>query len=358
MTLQAVQVYRGLAVLLVVLFHGGGYVRDKFGAVPLGDVFRIGYCGVFLFFVISGFIILTAHRKDVGQPARFGHYMSRRVVRVYPLYWLVLLVWGGWHVFTGGLSPEILLSNALWFSAPVKLMVPVSWTMRYEMLFYAIFAVCIVNRDLGRAVMAGWLGWIVIGPIMKPLSPVAWFIEPLNLLFLVGLCVAALQDRWASLGDVAKNRIGWSCLVAGVLSFGLTGAVCWWMPPPVDAWPRDPVAIIGFGGSSALLLMASLAPAVNEWCARVRVLGLIGNASYSIYLTHIQFSKTVFGLIRPFEDLWKSAYGSTLLSNLALAILASFVVLAGIAVHLTIEVPLLSWLRAKFALTPFGSKPV
>ena len=70
--LYSLQAYRGLAVLLVVLYHGNNIVARRYGLAPLNDVFSFGFSGVHLFFVLSGFIILTAHIRDIDTPARLG----------------------------------------------------------------------------------------------------------------------------------------------------------------------------------------------------------------------------------------------------------------------------------------------
>ena len=66
--LYSIQAYRGLAVLIVVFFHGASKVGRKYGIVPFNDFFDTGFSGVHLFFVLSGFIIVTAHVKDIDVP--------------------------------------------------------------------------------------------------------------------------------------------------------------------------------------------------------------------------------------------------------------------------------------------------
>src|SRR3954449_11248467 len=90
--LQTVQVFRGAAALLVVLFHATSidkfYLQHEF----LGDIFMFGYGGVDFFFVLSGFVIVLAHGRDVGRADRLGPYLARRVVRIYPAYCIVAVV--------------------------------------------------------------------------------------------------------------------------------------------------------------------------------------------------------------------------------------------------------------------------
>src|SRR5205807_602634 len=73
---------RGLAILLVMGYHfgqdadGGGTALGPF----LSRVFGVGYHGVDLFFVLSGFLI-TGY---------FRNFYIRRILRIFPLYYGVL----------------------------------------------------------------------------------------------------------------------------------------------------------------------------------------------------------------------------------------------------------------------------
>ena len=342
-TLHTVQIYRAVAVLLVVLFHGSAFILSRYMVAPLGNIFQTGFSGVFLFFVISGFIILTAHYCDVGRPCRLWYYLSRRLIRIYPFFWVVLMVWGGWRVFTDGITVADLASNALVFKG-APLIIPVSWTLRYEIIFYGLFGAAIFSKRLGVMVFAGWSGlqW-VSGP-----TALKWLIDPMNVLFLMGLVVAVLYIRLKSLGVNLRDGLGWVLLALGAMGFISTMAVYSRMDVDINAWPEHPVAILGFGGSSALLLLASVSGAINRMMGQWRLMALIGNASYSIYLTHAPFGKLAWNLLRPIKPLWQGA-PEAWVANLLLAWVAIISVWAGILVHLKIEQPMLAYLRRNWA---------
>jgi peptidoglycan/LPS O-acetylase OafA/YrhL len=342
-TLHTVQIYRAVAVLLVVLFHGSAFILSRYMVAPLGNIFQTGFSGVFLFFVISGFIILTAHYCDVGRPCRLWYYLSRRLIRIYPFFWVVLMVWGGWRVFTDGITVADLASNALVFKG-APLIIPVSWTLRYEIIFYGLFGAAIISKRLGVMVFAGWSGlqW-VSGP-----TALKWLIDPMNVLFLMGLVVAVLYIRLKSLGVNLRDGLGWVLLALGAMGFISTMAIYSRMDVDINAWPEHPVAILGFGGSSALLLLASVSGAINRMMGQWRLMALIGNASYSIYLTHAPFGKLAWNLLRPIKPLWQGA-PEAWVANLLLAWVAIISVWAGILVHLKIEQPMLAYLRRNWA---------
>lgn len=84
---------RGLAILLVLLTHFCDYihVRSPWLSAPFA-VAQAGWCGVDLFFVLSGFLI-TGILWD-AKPSKhfFRNFYARRVVRIFPLYYGTLFV--------------------------------------------------------------------------------------------------------------------------------------------------------------------------------------------------------------------------------------------------------------------------
>src|SRR5437588_9009399 len=83
---------RGLAILLVMGYHfgqdadGGGTALGPF----LSPVFGVGYHGVDLFFVLSGFLITGILLDMKDRPRYFRNFYIRRILRIFPLYYAVL----------------------------------------------------------------------------------------------------------------------------------------------------------------------------------------------------------------------------------------------------------------------------
>lgn len=151
--IYSVQYLRGFAALMVVLHHieikGGQYRNSAL------DGYHIGYFGVDLFFIISGFIMChTTWNKDIS----FSKFMIARVTRILPLYWLitsaalVVFMIAPWLVNAGGGITSIWASYLL---APngTRYLVDNGWTLRYEFFFYLIFAVSLIIKSNQRGLM-------------------------------------------------------------------------------------------------------------------------------------------------------------------------------------------------------------
>jgi len=76
---------RGVAVILVFIFHTMSYVQ----------IFRLGWIGVDLFFVLSGFLITGILYDSKNQAGYYKNFIVRRALRIFPLYFffILLILW-------------------------------------------------------------------------------------------------------------------------------------------------------------------------------------------------------------------------------------------------------------------------
>jgi peptidoglycan/LPS O-acetylase OafA/YrhL len=91
--LPALDGVRGLAILAVLLFHFVLPTNPQ-GAIDRGItwLFSYGALGVDLFFLLSGFLITGILYDSRADPAYFRNFYMRRVLRIFPLYYGVLVI--------------------------------------------------------------------------------------------------------------------------------------------------------------------------------------------------------------------------------------------------------------------------
>ncbi len=154
--IRSLQACRCVACLLIVLHHtsNGIFALPKyFDGKPLGNIFDLAEAALDYFFVLSGFVIVYVHGKDIGRLDRLWPYVRKRLTRIYPTYWVVtLLLLPVFFVapqFGRGFERDLsgIVCSLLLVPQPGHgPIVGVAWTIVYEMVFYAVFATLIANR--------------------------------------------------------------------------------------------------------------------------------------------------------------------------------------------------------------------
>ncbi len=144
---------RGLAVLLVFLFHYGGGLQSSRPAVRMvGLITQAGWLGVVLFFALSGFLITGSLWETVAQGHRLRNFYARRALRILPIYSLALLAAAAAALLRGAtlsqLKPfaifAVFLQNFPHLAAdaiqnPSPLPLYHFWTLAVEEQFYLIW---------------------------------------------------------------------------------------------------------------------------------------------------------------------------------------------------------------------------
>jgi exopolysaccharide production protein ExoZ len=287
-----VQALRAIAVMMVFAVHVGnpfGFEpRYLGGASLLGWVNLPGQAGVDLFFVISGLIMtVTTWNAASGLPAA-RKFMSRRVRRIYPIYWVVSLLVLAIYLVSPTLvnshsthTPELLQSFTL-LPQPGLPLLAVGWTLTYEMYFYLIFAVALL---VGRRWLLPILGvWGVITFTLSMLvdasttsSPWLHILSnPLSFEFVLGVGVGYLV---MSRPPIAPGRL----LAAGVVAFVAAAALAGELfSVEIDAWYRT----LTLGPAAALIVLGAIGLEKRRTFVAPQRLQFVGDASYSIYLWH------------------------------------------------------------------------
>lgn len=311
--LRSLQAGRAIAALMVLGFHLGPTVQHYFGAAPLYLPF--GHAGVDFFFVLSGFIITTAHRGDVGQPARLARFLWKRFVRIYPVYWIVFLAaWAGAFRIVG-LSPAGFVQAMLLAPTGVAPVISVAWSLQWEVVFYLLFAALILHPLLGVAALAAVLA--------AGLSDAPVYLG----LFAAGGLAALVAGRGPKLPGPALAAVGVAIFGAACIQDVLTGV--------------KPSLWLGIGAAVAILGLACAERAGKVYGGQ-RWLQLLGDASYSIYLVHYPLISAGCKVAVALGLRGESA------ALLVYPVLLAAAVLAGVGLHLAVEKPLISRLNRRW----------
>lgn len=281
---------RGLAVLLVVVGH---MYRGGLAVVPSARMVVAGMSGVQLFFVLSSFLLasplLAASAETLRSPRTWATYFARRLLRIYPLYALVLVVGScfpflSWALFG---PHQISVVDHLLLRQGVKIL----WAIPVEMKFYFVLPLLIgaafvalragvaVTVVLVVAMLAAAQAWV---PGAHDPVPSRIALAPSLPYFVAGFAAAVVHRMWrpsTATARVLLDTAGWL-------------ALAWWCfanvfgpPPPSIAWLQAPL----WRGLVWALVVLAAVDAGRGISAVFSALPLrvVGVVSFSVYLLHM-----------------------------------------------------------------------
>ncbi len=336
-----IQALRGLAVILVIALHLTSN-EEKFahGYTVLPDFLAIGSSGVDVFFVISGFVMVTITRGSFQEKGAISKFIYHRLTRIYPLYWFysLLMLAVFWLQRETGHNTRMvdITASFLLLPQPQLPLLVVGWTLVHEIYFYLVFAVLLAfpQRWLLPLMLlwgaASIIGWLLFSPVKSPL--VQLITNPLTLEFIAGGMIA-----WCHYSGKSASRNGRLFLIL---------AIAWWLSgygicvkmgltPESSGWLR----VLLYGCPAAMAVFAFVAIEKSSGWQLPGWLIWIGDASFSIYLSHLLVIASIgriwekFGAVGPWTN------------SLVLAVMVVSVLAMGMASFRLIERPLLNLSR-------------
>lgn len=337
MKLLSIQYLRGMAALLVVFYHI--FVQlNRLGRSEPAAEFLGG--GVDIFFVISGFIMwFTTARGNIGPIKFFRH----RIIRIVPIYWIVTtfylvillttpsLMYSAkfdlFHVVASYLfipTTHPVYTNAMW-----PIVIP-GWTLNFEMFFYVVFALSLLFKKFVRPVVViGFLCLIAclhaFGPKLPPI--IAFYSSSIVLEFAFGVMLGYLYTSGVSI----SVRSSFMLLLVGLLGLIAGGYVAHFDLPRA----------IGFGVPALMIVTGAVFYERENCIAEIGFAKLVGDASYSIYLSHGAVLSAV-------GTLWHHEGLSELSAPIAFTLFMMnsliAVLVVGIGLYWLVERPLLRYL--------------
>ena len=269
-----IQYLRAFAAINVVVYHIIGTASDyNYNVEFLMFLQGWGANGVDIFFVISGFVMYHTQCKNRVTSLEF---FKARILRIVPLYYLlttcIIFVYFLFPMLFRSFDPslKLFLTSFLFMSQFINSSFPViypGWTLEWEMLFYIIFSICLFFKDFNKVILS-LLSCLFLSSILT---------ENLIILeFALGILCGFIFNKYKINLKIASTLflIGSILLIISVFdifkSMNIDRFFLWGVP------------------SFFIVLGAAYSNQIKS-----EILLYLGNASYSIYLSHI-FTVTLF----------------------------------------------------------------
>jgi len=327
---------RGFAALIVVFSHTSN-VGMFF--IPFLDLRGIGKSGVFLFFLLSSFLLtlpLLKKGRDVLSFPVMSHYWQRRFFRIYPLYTIYLLF--------AALSTLVIFTLFGWSGIGIPFALDwygffnhltlqegkgVTWSIAVEFKFYFILPIfvfgIILVRSYGHvALLFLFFVLLLLSQLLLPQSESTTNdarLLPYMPIFIIGIFLAVLQDYI----NTRKKKSKYITMVLRYMGYvGLGGVIL--MTPLVFSMFGDKVAnnffhkqfILYAAVWSLVILSAVNVEGVIKVFFTINFLRFYGAVSFSLYLFHVIFisALTLIGEfyrteLNVYLSAWGVLFGST-----------------------------------------------
>ena len=274
-----------------------------------------GYEAVLLFFVLSGFVLALPYWS--GQPFDYSPFIIRRWARVWIPYITAVTLAMVFALLLGGIQVAGL---SIWYSWPWNTpsvadylnhvllignldpvsahLLPVVWSLRYEMLASLAFPVLLFLANTWR-----WPQVLALGAALNVVGYLyADSFRPFQyvLMFLVGILLARHKDRLV-LGLRALPRLAAVPLLAGALALYL----CTWFGWSANhSFLQSAALDWGITAAAAFAIIAALGSRTAHQLLNLRPVLWLGRVSYSIYLMHTLVLLSVVHLLGNLVPVW------------------------------------------------------
>lgn len=305
---------RGVAILMVVFYHGFFWSNGLGGLSGVAKLFvnltRIGWLGVNLFFVLSGFLITGILTDSRRQKHYFRRFYVRRALRILPAFYALLLL----LLFIPSQSRAYLLLSFFYLSNLASpLGIPMTYTMLWSLAveehFYFVWPIVVRILSTGAVIIcavailvgepflrawyffrgwpegSGYLTWLVadglaMGAILAVVVRLRQFTRKLLVFFVVVVLGAATSMALfgARHGILTQRRLLGASLLLTIAHLFFLGAL----------------------GSTLLLGTGKWRRLVN-----IPILQFFGEISYGLYLVHWLFFAGYDAIV---SNCWPNAY--------------------------------------------------
>lgn len=284
-----VQGLRGIAVLLVLFTHMFRVEENYYSTTVIPEFVLSGFVGVDIFFIISGFImyITTVNVDKRDTCFNVVNFLRKRVVRIYPPYLvfsITLLVFAAFFpsmVFSG--AEYSLWSSLLLIPDSSQPILAVGWTLIHEMYFYLVFSLFLLfSRSSLKLLLFLW-GSLVLtsdGYVVDKGPFLTLALSPLTIEFIIGVYIGAayfyFKDKFSEVNPV----LAYICITT------FPFIVYFLYESYYIHAPGHLTRTLLFTLPCSLLVL-SLLVFESKKIFVPNIFIMIGNSSYSTYLSHV-----------------------------------------------------------------------
>jgi peptidoglycan/LPS O-acetylase OafA/YrhL len=359
---------RGLAVLLVFLFHYGGALESQHLLIHLlGLATSASWTGLILFFALSGFLITGILWDSRHAPHHLRNFYLRRALRILPLYYFALFAAAVYSIARGSTFVEIrpLTAYALFLqNLPLlakEVPIPSSslplyhlWTLAVEEQFYLLWPACLLLAATHKRALRLCLWAFALSALFRLLAYT--LLPPLQAMQSLSLNTSVLTQLGpfalgAALALTLRDpnprlqRLAAPALVLGLALFALASYLTG--NPLFAGRLQFILGLPGISIAAAALISIALRPGLPRQLLSLMPLAFIGRISYGIYIFHV--------LLTPFFDTLATRLTHTTSGDLyqTTCLLVAFpitLVVAWLSFHL-LELPFLH-VQRRFPLSP------
>lgn len=279
---------RAIAALMVVMFHFGGSDWRWLS----------GHSGVHIFFVLSGFLITTLALREEDRSGRisFLDFYVRRLFRIVPVYLVVLIAMALYYAPPGALFSDLNGGMPYYLTFMNEFSTfgtfTISWTLGIEQKFYLVWPLVAFAAGaipLGRriGVTVGLIAAAVVAAVLSR----DLYIHYVPILIGCLLAILAHHPRGFAVIRPLTHPVVGTALVIGFVGVQLA------LGPAYHAFGEVKV-IPWYALCVALMLPGLLARSPGTRLLSTRVLGFIGERSYSLYLLQVLAGVAVLWLVK------------------------------------------------------------
>jgi exopolysaccharide production protein ExoZ len=288
--LEFIQALRGLAAFSVVLYHSKLVLAAETGE----RLFGWGACGVDLFFVISGFIMVYTTARSDGSARYTLEFLTKRLARIWPVY----AIWTAIYVVFVEQIPHLgraIVRAAVFY--PASLQGPpwfggtpnsIGWSLNYEVWFYVVFGVSLLaGRWRWHALAAALFAFGIAIPLAftghvhtsayenyrLPTAILRLAANPMMWDFSAGVAIGLLYRRRVGIGDPR--------VLAPLVAIVLVAEV--WI---LRSGYRHGYGFFAWGAPLAVTVLALSLLNKSRPIPLPRALVWLGDVSFSLYLLH------------------------------------------------------------------------